>query len=107
LTAEQRLLFAILEEAIHSFRAHVWAVRPRERQIFRGAEEWRESTDTSWFFSFVNVCEVLGLDPGYVRGAARSWKAAQIQGREQLRQSPLEARLNSRLPSRARELPVP
>jgi hypothetical protein len=72
LTAEQRWLFAILEEAIHSFRAHVWAVRPRERQIFRGAEEWRESTDTSWFFSFVNVREVLGLDPGCVRGAARS-----------------------------------
>ena len=35
LSAEQRLLFAILEDAIHCFQTYACAIRPRERRIFR------------------------------------------------------------------------
>ncbi|MBM4256340.1 MAG: hypothetical protein FJ147_10620 [Deltaproteobacteria bacterium] len=98
LTSEQRLLYAVLEEAVHSFRTYVWAGRPREKQIFRDAEEWFESADTSWFFSFINVCDALGLDPDYVRRAMRNWKAAQLQSRAQLKVPHVDTHLNRHLP---------
>ena len=43
-------------------------------------EPWerRRSSDRAWFFSFVNVCETLGLDPKRVRTAGRPLRIAAI-----------------------------
>lgn len=78
LSAEQRLLFAILEEAIHSYQTYARAVRPRERKVYHEAEEWFESLDTEWLFSFENVCALLNLNADYVRRAMRRWKAEHV-----------------------------
>jgi hypothetical protein len=85
LSAEPRLLFAVLEEAIHSYKTHIRAMRPRDRQIFREAEEWIESVDTQWFFSFENVCEILGLSADSVRQAMQEWKTTNIDAVAQQR----------------------
>jgi hypothetical protein len=69
---EKGLMLAVLEEAIATFRHHLGAESRRGQRLFREADEWFQSADTSWAFAFESVCDVLGLDPGYVRaGLAR------------------------------------
>jgi hypothetical protein len=69
---EKGLMLAVLEEAITTFQHHLDAESRRGQRLFREADEWFQSADTSWAFAFESVCDVLGLDPGYVRaGLAR------------------------------------
>jgi hypothetical protein len=74
---ERRLMVAVLEDALNCFQKHVNATDPKARQLFFDAEEWIMSPDQSWFFSFVNVCETLGLDPDYVREGLLKWRDKQ------------------------------
>jgi hypothetical protein len=76
LRGEQRLLIALLGDAIDCFRSYHGSQRPREQQLFRDAEEWIESTDTEWVFAFENVCDALGLHAGHLREALRRWQMA-------------------------------
>ena len=69
---EMRLMLAVLEEAVATFQHQLGADSRRGRRLFREADEWFRSADTSWTFAFESVCDVLGLDPEYVRrGLAR------------------------------------
>jgi hypothetical protein len=69
LPAEQRsgvkgLLYAVLEESIRCFLG-------TDARLRFEAEQWIESGDRRWAFSFVTVCEALGLEPSAVRVALR------------------------------------
>jgi hypothetical protein len=85
LSSEKRLLLALLEDAVHCFQTYVLATKPSERQLFHDAEDWINSTDTEWFFSFENVCEVLGLRASCIRRALQQWKIEQLLLRGQQR----------------------
>lgn len=69
---ESALMYAVLDDAINCFQKQ-FAMRGRLAQrLAREAEEWLFSNDRSWPFSFVNICEALGVDPEYLRlGLAR------------------------------------
>jgi hypothetical protein len=41
---------------------------------FAEAEAWILETDSEWIFSFINCCEVLGIDPDYLRRGLLPWK---------------------------------
>src|ERR1700756_4466692 len=60
LEPEKRLLLAILEDGINTFRDNVLALSEKSRRLFREAEEWITETDGDWIFSFETVCETLG-----------------------------------------------
>jgi hypothetical protein len=75
---EKRLLLAMLEDAVHCFQTYVLAKKPHERRLFQEAEEWIDSTDTLWFFSFENICDILSIHPGRMRNALQKWKADQL-----------------------------
>ena len=66
--AEKRLMLAVLEEAVLTFQRHLHAKTRRGQGLFREADEWIRSADTSWTFAFESVCHTLGLDPEYLRG---------------------------------------
>ena len=52
----------------HCVFSEVYLARSaRGRRMFREAEEWILEEDSNWLFSFENICEVLGFNPGYVR----------------------------------------
>jgi hypothetical protein len=85
---ERRLMVAVLEDALNCFQKHVEATDPKARQLFLDAEEWIMSADQSWFFSFVNVCETLGLDPEYVREGLLKWRDKQGTARNDVRRVP-------------------
>ena len=73
---EHRLMVAVLEDAVNCFQKQVNAVDPKARQLYLDAEEWITSTDQTWFFSFVNVCHTLGLDPDWMRDGLFAWRDA-------------------------------
>jgi hypothetical protein len=67
LEPEFALLRAILEDAVHCYRKYQWAQGRAGRESFREVQEWIMGSSRDWIFSFENVCELLGLDPRYVR----------------------------------------
>jgi hypothetical protein len=58
---------AVLEDALLCFDKQFVSRNRRTLQLAREADQWIWSSDTSWPFSFVNVCAALGLDSDYVR----------------------------------------
>jgi hypothetical protein len=68
LEPEKSLLAAILEDAVQEYRKYNGAHDPKSKSRFNEVEEWFNRRDKEWIFSFHNVCELLGLDPEYVRG---------------------------------------
>jgi hypothetical protein len=71
---ERRLMVAVLEDAVDVYRKQVGATDHRRQQMFRDAESWIEDTDRTWIFSFENICDVLGIDSGYLRSGLRAYK---------------------------------
>lgn len=83
LEPEKRLMLSVLEDAVACFQKHLFSRDPRGRALFRNAEEWIEEEDSDWLFSFENICEVLDLDPHYVRQGLLRWKERSLAGRPQ------------------------
>ena len=61
------LMLAVLDNAVHCYCG-------RSGRIQTQAEAWVWGRDSRSPFSFVVVCEVLGLDPGAVRRALAAWR---------------------------------
>jgi hypothetical protein len=69
----QRLMLAILAHALNDLRADGRDDR-RARRLAIDANEWFASGDDAWPFSFLAICEMLGLDPSYFRSALRRFR---------------------------------
>ena len=78
---ERRLVIAILEDAVDCFQKHLWARQHKARQLFEDAEAWILSEDREWPFSFENICELLDLNPEYLRRGLQAWKQRELDGR--------------------------
>jgi hypothetical protein len=74
LQPEMRLTLAILEDAINCFQDNLMAESAKGKKLFNEAEEWILDEGGDWIFSFQNVCELLGLNPAYVRQGLLRWK---------------------------------
>jgi hypothetical protein len=71
------LLWAILENGIQEYLRYATATSPRGKRLFRETEDWIMQDDPTWLCSFVSICHVLGLDPGYLRTGLRCWREQQ------------------------------
>ena len=71
LEPEKGLLLAILEDAIHLFQKYRGARDRAGKERFREVESWFFDEGDQWLFSFENVCDLLALDPHYVRHGLR------------------------------------
>ena len=67
LEPEKVLLLAILEDAIHLFHKYRGARDRAGKERFREVDDWFMHESNYWLFSFENVCDLLALDPQYVR----------------------------------------
>lgn len=74
LEAEEALMLAVLGDAISWYQKYAHARDPKGRARFREVEEWVMKEESEWIFSFNAICEVLGIDPGYLREGLASWK---------------------------------
>lgn len=57
----------VLRQAAKDLRAFHDAHESTGRELYRDAYSWVISNDLSWPYSFVNVCESLGLSAEFVR----------------------------------------
>src|SRR6185295_6303603 len=73
---ERRLMLAVLEDAVDSYRKYALARDPREQACFLEAREWFVSTDRSWLFAFENICDVLEMNADYLRSGLDKWRRA-------------------------------
>ena len=73
LTAEKRLMLAVLESALHDFQRYRLARGVRGKRLFREAQEWLISREEIGAFSFIVICQALGIDPDYLRNKMSTW----------------------------------
>jgi hypothetical protein len=74
LSPERELMVAVLEEALIDYQRCASARDEKGMKRFAEAEAWILETDSEWIFSFINCCEVLGIDPDYLRRGLLRWK---------------------------------
>lgn len=64
---ERMLAMAVLSEALHDLTRYRFAKRRRMQRLYWEAYEWVTAADRNWPFSFVNLCDSLGLTVEAVR----------------------------------------
>ena len=95
---ERRLMIAVLEDAVDVYRKQAGARDARRQQLFRDAEEWIDSDDRAWIFSFQNICDVLDIEAEYLRRGLRAIKE-QARGARKRRGRCIPTATASRKPS--------
>jgi hypothetical protein len=85
-TGEQRLMAAVLEDAIalrlKPIPPGTAKLRPKFQQEQGRADHWLRSNDRASVFSFLRICEALNLDPQYLRRGLRTlYEQAVTDGR--------------------------
>jgi hypothetical protein len=76
---EERLMLAVLEDAVEYFYKYFLAPNPRGKQLFQEAEDWFFDRDGEALFSFESICETLGLHPDHIRKGLMVWKEARLK----------------------------
>lgn len=97
LEPEKKLMLAILEDAIACFQKYVFARDGKGMTLFHEAETWVEERDGQGVFSFDSICELLGLDPEYLRRGVRQWKAQALAQQNQTKVYRLAPRPESKI----------
>ncbi len=86
LEAEQKLMLAVLEDAVSCFQKHFVARDKIGTSLFREAEDWiLQQEKSNWLFSFDHVCETLDLDPGYIREGLQRWQSHRLREPDRVR----------------------
>jgi hypothetical protein len=75
LTGEQRLMLALLADAINVYQQGVLSRNTRKRLLFIDAERWiMAAARCRHAFSFDTVCDALGINPPVLRRRMLTWK---------------------------------
>lgn len=64
---EERLMLAILEDAVRIFKDYAALPDPHVRRLHADIERWFDSGPTGWPFDFENICDALGFDASAIR----------------------------------------
>jgi len=67
LCSEQRLMLAVLVDAINVLQGWQRLGSARKRRAFAEAGQWINTRGTSYPFSFDSICDALGIDPEILR----------------------------------------
>ena len=89
---EKRLMAAVMADAVDVYQKMAFSTEARGQQLFHDAEEWifGEGGPRS-FFSFENICDVLSLEPEYIRHGLLEWRrrrTATIRPKDAFRREP-------------------
>ena len=79
LEGEKRLILSVLEDAVECFMKCIDSTTNKGQRLFRDAEDWINLEDKHWVFSFDNVCEMLDIEPEYLRRGLQVWKERRLQ----------------------------
>jgi len=69
----QRLMFAVLQDAVAYWFRYSDGKTSREQRLFQETYEWFWTQAPSGLYAFENICDVLKLDPDYIRRGLMRW----------------------------------
>ena len=75
---EQRLMMAVLGEALFCFQKYHRAPDRDGKKILAETLDWMLDESEQWPFSFNNICAGLGISPSYLRRQVLRWQASQL-----------------------------
>jgi hypothetical protein len=78
LQPEKTLMFAVLLDAVECFQKYAGHEANR---LFKDTDEWIFEDDPEWPFSFINICEAVGMDPEYLRKGLSQLNRERSKGR--------------------------
>jgi len=87
LEGEKRLILSVLEDAVECFMKCIDSPTSKGQRLFRDAEEWISLEDKHWVFSFDNVCDMLDINPDYMRRGLRQWKERKVEALQRAAQA--------------------
>ena len=77
---ERTLMAAVLFDGLQAYMSFVCARTRDSKNRFREAFNWVNSKDNDYVFSFLSVCEGLGIDPDFLRiGLANACTAQMVE----------------------------
>ncbi len=79
LKPEKDLMLAVLEDAVDCYLKNIFAKTEKEKALFRDAEDWILEENSRRFFSFENICEILNINPQYLREGLINWKQRELK----------------------------
>jgi hypothetical protein len=82
---EEKLMMAVLSDAIELYQKHVLSKDENGTTLFREVEQWFLEKESDQLFSFEFICETVQLDPDYLRQRLIFWKETRLK--EQSRQA--------------------
>jgi len=95
---EKRLMAAVLADAVDVYMKQAFTADSKARNLFLDAEAWLFADEPGpWFFSFHNICDMLGLEAEYIRRGLReshSNRQPSIRPSEAFRRGPRTSRGN-------------
>ncbi len=91
LEGEKRLILSVLEDAIECFMKCMDSATNKGQRLYREADEWIALEDKHWVFSFDNVCDMLDINPEYMRRGLRDWKQRKLEAIQRAAEAKAEA----------------
>ena len=85
----------MLEDAIDCYLKYCSAKTRRGKRIFTEAAQWIFDRDDDWLFGFDNICEMLKLDPDYIRRVLKQSAQERLLNQPSGQQLPLRFPGNS------------
>ena len=73
LSSEQRLMLAVLVDAINVLQAWHRVGSARKRRAFAEAAQWVNTCGAHYPFSFDSICDALEIDPDVLRSRLRGY----------------------------------
>jgi hypothetical protein len=64
---EKGLAVGVLKQAAYDLRRYRTATKAADQELYLDAHSWVTAYDSSWPYSFMNVCKLLNLHPEIVR----------------------------------------
>lgn len=92
---EIRLMLAVMEDAVATFQRYANDPGKRSQRLFEESQSWINSTDTSWPYSFENICTALRFEPERLRQGLEAWRREQTANRPRVYRFPFR-RVNGR-----------
>src|SRR5271167_5257254 len=91
LEGEKRLILSVLEDAIECFMKCMDSATNKGQRLYREADEWIALEDKHWVFSFDNVCDMLDINPEYMRRGLRDWKQRKLEAMQRAAEAKAQA----------------
>lgn len=71
---EIRLMLAVMEDAVATYQRFLTQPKRSNQRQFDEVRSWIRSEDTTWPYSFDNICSALQFEPEIVRRGLQTWE---------------------------------